>query len=177
MAAAKQDENEPRRLDKRDLDAIWTKPGQHFSAFSGKALLKRGADQRYGAAYGHDEDVSAYLTSEPGYTTLAPRRMIFPKPHYSIAKQFHLVECDLIEISRVARFNDGFRYILYAIEAASRMSYVEPIADKRGTSVARAFTRILDEKMEQHPDTVRTDRYEFCSYPACFAKKKMCFFF
>lgn len=157
MAAEKQNENESRHLSKRDLDAIWTKPGEHFSAFSGKDLLRRAADKRYGAAYGHSEDVSAYLTSEPGYTTLAPRKMIFPKPHYSIAKQFHLVECDLIEISRVSRFNDGFRYIVYAIEAAARMSFVEPITDKRGPTVANAFEKIL-ERMEQYPDTVRTDR-------------------
>ena len=102
---------------------------------------------------------SEYLTSEPGYTTLAPRKMVFPKPHYSITKHFHLVECDLIEISRIASFNDGYRFILYAIEGASRKCYAELIRDKRGATVAKAFETMLDRKMERHPDTVRTDRY------------------
>ena len=158
MAVAEQNQIEPRQLGQRDLDALWTTPGQHYAAFSGKDLLRRGVEQRYGPAYSHDADISTYLTSEPAYTTLAPRKMVFPKPHYSIAKYFHLVECDLIEISRVSQFNDGFRFIIYAIEGASRKCYVEPIADKRGTTVAEAFARMLDDKMEQCPDTVRTDR-------------------
>lgn len=143
---------------KKALDDIWTRPGTSWAAFAGKDLLRRAAREKYRHRYNHARDVAQYLAAEPAYTQLAPRRQVFRKPHYSIAQLYHLVELDLIETGRVAAFNDGVRYILYAIEAGSRKCFVRPLHDKKGPTVARALRSMIDTEFAQIPETVRTDR-------------------
>ena len=145
-------------MNKDALDAIWTQPGKSWAAFGGKDLLRRAARDKYRHRYNHARDVAEYLAAEPAYTQLAPRRQAFKKPFYSVAQLYHLVELDLIETGRVADFNDGVRYILYAIEAGSRKCFVRPLQDKKGPTVARAFRSLLDGEFGQTPETVRTDR-------------------
>lgn len=145
-------------MNRDQLDALWTRPGESYAAFAGQHLLRRAAREKYKDHYDHARDISQYLSSEPAYTQLAPRRMKFEKPHYSIAKLYHLVEADLIETGRVSQFNDGVRYILYTIEAGSRKCFARTLLDKTGASVAAAFRHLLDNEYAQTPETVRTDR-------------------
>lgn len=153
-----------RELSKEELDRAWTRPGTSWSAFAGKDLLQRavrGANAARlprGLKYRLDRDVSDYLTEEPAYTQLAPRREKFLKPFYSITKMYHLIEADLIETGRVAHLNDGVRYLLFAIEGASRLCAVYPLLNKEGASVAAGFKHLLDNEFGENPDTVRTDR-------------------
>lgn len=140
------------------LDEIWTRPGASWAAFAGKDLLRRASREKLGPRYNHSKDVSEYLSSEPAYTQLAPRRQKFRKPHYSISKLYHLIEADLIETGRVSTHNDNVRYLLYCIEAGSRRCFVRPLLNKEGATVTRAFKSLLDTEFDQVPEIVRTDR-------------------
>lgn len=145
--------------ERRILDRLWTQPGTSYAAFAGKHLLQRRVEEpNRRKTKLRAEDVQNYLTQEPAYTQHAPRRKRFPKPFYNMSKLYHLVECDLIETGRVARFNDDVRYLLIAIECTSRKIFVVPMKDKTGDSSTMSFRHLLDNEFEEVPHTVRTDR-------------------
>lgn len=55
-------------------------------------------------------------------------------------------QADLVEIQKIAKYNDGKRYILFVIDTFSRFLTVVPIARKTGEEVVRAL-KIVFRKM------------------------------
>ena len=67
-------------------------------------------------------------------------------------KQF---QTDLIDFSRLQKYNDGFKFILVVIDVFSKYAYVEHIKNKSSKSVIAAFSKIL--KRSGHFSTLQTD--------------------
>jgi transposase InsO family protein len=144
----------PISVKSRELDRLWTQPGESWAAFAGQHLLRQAAAKSKLSA----DDVRDYLTQEPAYTQHAPRRLKFPKPFYNMTELYHLVEIDLIETGRIAQFNDGVRYLFLAIECTSRKIFVVPLKDKSGKSSTAALRQLLTHEFEEAPHILRTDR-------------------
>ena len=140
---------------RRVLQRLWTEPGRSYAAFAGRHLLERtaaGAKTKL-----KTQDIKHYLSEEPAYTRHAPRRRKFAHPFYNLNTLYHLVEADLIETGRVAKFNDGTRYLLLAIECTSRKIFVRPMKDKKGSTSTAAFRHLLGHEFAKRPHTVRVD--------------------
>lgn len=68
---------------------------------------------------------------------------------YSIAET---LQVDLIEMQPFKRENQGFRYILLAIDIFSKNAYAEPLKDKSGLEVSQAMERVIKKVNFQYPD-------------------------
>ena len=71
----------------------------------------------------------------------------------SIDQQWQL---DLMDMQSLARFNDGFRYVLVAIDVFSRHAWATPIKSKGGRDVTEAFQSITQQ--ERKPYCIQTDK-------------------
>ena len=71
----------------------------------------------------------------------------------SIDQQWQL---DLMDMQSLARFNDGFRYVLVAIDVFSRHAWATPIKSKGGRDVTEAFQSITQQ--EREPYCIQTDK-------------------
>jgi len=70
-----------------------------------------------------------------------------------------VLECDLVDVRALGRFNDNFKYILSVIDVFSKFLHLVPLRSKTGTAVASAFTSILkDSSRRRRPVWVRTDK-------------------
>jgi hypothetical protein len=69
-----------------------------------------------------------------------PRRRTYSK---GIAD---LYQIDLADLSNLAPFNDGMRYLLTCIDVFSKRAWAIPLRTKSARNVAEAFERILDER-------------------------------
>ena len=65
-------------------------------------------------------------------------------------------QVDLIDVSQYARYNDGTRYILTAVDCFSRYAWAKPLKRKDGASVTDAFKDIFAEG--RIPKYVQSDR-------------------
>lgn len=65
------------------------------------------------------------------------------------------LQADLIDMQPWARQNDGFKYILLAIDCFSRFAYSQPLTTKQGQIVANALEKILDEAESRIDRTVK----------------------
>jgi transposase InsO family protein len=99
--------------------------------------------------------VKGWLETQDTYTLHKPIVKNFPR-RKTFAKGINdLFQADLADMRNLASHNDGYSYILTCIDVFSRFGFAVPIRDKRGSSVAIAFEKILAERI---PNMLQTDR-------------------
>ncbi len=58
----------------------------------------------------------------------------------------HLWQVDLVDVSFLSRYNDGYRFLMTCIDCLSRYAWVVPIKNKSSASVLSAFASINDSR-------------------------------
>jgi len=87
--------------------------------------------------------IKKWLASQDAYTLHAPVRKNFPRKQYYVTGPNELIQMDLADMQNVAKYNDGYRYILCAIDVFSRYATCIPVKNKTGGVVAQAIESIL----------------------------------
>ena len=101
--------------------------------------------QRYSGRSEHE--IKKFLTSQDAYTLHKPRRIRFPRRKTYSKGIGDLFQIDLVDLSSLASFNDGMRYLLTCIDVFSKRAWAVPVRRKSARDVAEAFENILtDEK-------------------------------
>jgi hypothetical protein len=99
--------------------------------------------------------VKGWLETQDTYTLHKPIVKNFPR-RKTFAKEINdLFQADLADMRNLASYNDGYSYILTCIDVFSRFGFAVPITDKRGSSVAIVFEKILAERVL---NMLQTDR-------------------
>ena len=62
---------------------------------------------------------------------------------YSAFKEY-IWGADLADRQLISKYNKGIRYLLCAIDLFSKYAFVAPLKDKKGTTIASAFQKILN---------------------------------
>ena len=52
-----------------------------------------------------------------------------------------------MDMTKIAKYNDGYQYILLAIDIFSRYVWMVPLRDKSRNEVVHAFTKFFKEKV------------------------------
>ena len=118
------------------------KPG----AFRGAAAFQRTVQ---------NPKAKKWLLTQDAYTLHKPVRRQFPRRKIIVAGPKQQFQADLIDFSRLQKYNDGFKFILVVIDVFSKYAYVECIKNKTSKSVIAAFSKIL--KRSGHFSTLQTD--------------------
>ena len=58
----------------------------------------------------------------------------------------------------IRKFNKGFRLLLCVIDIFSNYAWVIPLKDKKGTSIANVFQKILKESDKCKPNKLWVDK-------------------
>ena len=87
--------------------------------------------------------IKKWLASQDTYTLHAPARKHYPRKQYYVSGPYELLQMDLADMQNVAKYNDGYRYILCCIDCFSRQATCIPVKNKSGPVVAEAIDSIL----------------------------------
>lgn len=123
----------------------------------------------YGGAYrlwksvgGTLREAKEWLKTQDTYTLHRPARKKFPHNRIQVAGLDDQFECDLIDMQKLARENNSYKYILTMIDSLSKFAWAIPIKDKTGDSIVGAFKKIFKKR---RPRKLRSDRgKEFLNY-------------
>ena len=91
-------------------------------------------------------EAKKFLASRDAYTLHKPRRIRFPcRKTYSkgIADLFQI---DLVDLSNLASFNDGMRYLLTCIDVFTKRAWAVPVLTKSARDVVEAFEKNLADQ-------------------------------
>jgi transposase InsO family protein len=96
-----------------------------------------------------------WLQTQDSYTLHKPVRKKFPRRKTYSKGINDLFQADLVDMLRLSRFNDSYRYILACIDVFSKKAFAVGLKDKRGVTLALAFQNIFSDT---RPNMIQTDR-------------------
>lgn len=85
-----------------------------------------------------------------------PARKKFKRRRVIVRGLLDLWQLDIVEMIPFARFNKGYKYILFVIDAFSKYAYAIPLKTKSGPEVATAVSTLFKKK-SNIPSNVQTD--------------------
>ena len=88
--------------------------------------------------------VKTWLHSKDTYTLHKPVRYNFPRNRVIVTKTDDQWQADLVDISSLARFNKGYKFLLTCIDVYLKFASVVPLKNKAGKSLVNGFHSILD---------------------------------
>ena len=91
------------------------------------------------------DKVKDWLLYRDAYTLHKPIRKHFPRRKTIVGGIKDQYQCDLIDVQRLRRYNDGYGYILTCIDVFSKIGYAIPIKNKTSTHIIPAFKRIFTD--------------------------------
>ena len=101
-------------------------------------------------------EAKTFLAGRDAYTLHKPRRIRFPRRKTYSKGITDLFQIDLVDLSNLASFNDGMRYLLTCIDVFSKRAWAVPVRRKSARDVAEAFEKILAEGYR--PNMVQSDK-------------------
>ena len=117
-------------------------------SFGGADNLRRYANQP-------SKDVSRWLMGQDAYTLHKPVRNRFRRRRTYAKGINDLFQADLVDMSAMARQNDGNRYLLTCIDVFSKRAWAVPLKNKSGETVKSAFEDIFKDEV---PNMLQTDK-------------------
>ena len=99
------------------------------------------------------ESVKEWMRTQDVYTLHKPVRYKFPRRKVIVGGIGHQWQADLIDTSRLSKYNKGVKYLLTCIDVFSKKVWVRPLKDKTGSTLVAAFQSIPDSL----PDRLQTD--------------------
>jgi hypothetical protein len=86
-----------------------------------------------------EQQIKTWLASQKAYTIHRSRRKRFPRRPIQSFFPLQFVEIDLMDMQKLAPYNDGTRYLIVSICVFSKFAWVTPIPNKQMTTVVDAY--------------------------------------
>ncbi|XP_070550282.1 uncharacterized protein [Ptychodera flava] len=125
-----------------------------FSAFGGIDAVYLAAKEKVIKVT--RQKVREWMQHQDTYTLHKPVRWKFPRARVIVGGMDQQWQADLADVSSLAKYNSGFRYILTCIDILSKYAWAIPLKDKRGATLVAAFEQIL--KTGRKPEKLQTDQ-------------------
>ena len=103
-------------------------------------------------------EVQRWLQEQSTYTLHKPIRRKFPRSQTRVEGIDHQWQADLADVSHLASYNRGYKYLFCVIDVFSKMAWVVPITSKTGTELVRALHRVLKDSGGRQPLRWQTDK-------------------
>lgn len=112
--------------------------------------------QKHHPQYSLDE-LSEVLSGYRSYTLHKPVRKKFPRNKTRVHGIDSVWDIDLSDLSKYAKFNDGFKYLFCITDIFSKKSWIIPITSKTAPELLRAWQHLFDIT-DRRPESVRSDK-------------------
>ena len=119
-------------------------------SFSGLAKFRKHTKVSY-------EELAKLLSGYPSYTLHRPVKKRFTRNRTVVGGLHHTWQVDLSDMQAIQEHNDGFRYLLVAIDVLSKQLFVEPLKRKTPQAVVEGFQAIF-RRTPHRPLFIHSDK-------------------
>jgi hypothetical protein len=99
--------------------------------------------------------VKKWLEKQPTYTMHKPARRKYERNKVLVSGIDEQWQADLVDMQKLTKFNDGYRYILTCIDLFSKFAWAIPLVSKTSENVKTAFLQIFSTG--RRPYKLQTD--------------------
>ena len=132
------------------LESIYYDP-KHSSPSKLYNIIKR--EKKFTITH---KQLKTWLKSQETYTLHRPARIHFKRSKVMVARKNQQWDGDLMDFRTLAKFNDGYQYVLLLIDILTRYVWTYPLKNKTGPVVLEAFKQIFTTNLK--PSVLFTDR-------------------
>ena len=101
------------------------------------------------------KQVADWLARQDAYTLHRPIRRRFPRRKIFARDIDYLWQADLVDMTHMVDYNDGYRFFLTVIDVFSKFAWAVALKKKDARTVSEAFESIIDERK---PPKLQTDK-------------------
>lgn len=123
------------------------------ASFTGLASLKNTYKQFNNKT--NKKELANWLQKQETYTLHKPLIKKFRREKVKVSGIDDLWQVDLVDVSNISRENKGYRYLLTVIDVFSKYSWAEPLKNKTGESILKAFKKIIKSRI---PKKIQSDK-------------------
>ena len=134
------------------LNLIYYTP-KHAASYGGVQAVQREVNKKKKTKI---QPVQKWLSQQDTYTLHKPVRYKFQRRRVIVGGIDHQWQADLVDVSRLSKFNKGIKYLLTCIDVLSKYAWVVPLKDKTGQRLVEAFQLIF--KSGRQPFALQTDK-------------------
>ena len=150
MATRKKRQGRKKQIQKI-LGDLYYSPNQP-AAFGGAGKLVQAA-KKYGIK---KATVLKWLQAQGSYSIHKPIVRKFKENRVFVNGKDEQWQADLVDVQRLSKNNNGYKYILTVIDVLSKYAWAIPLKNKTGTSLVNAFKQIF--KDNRKPEKLQTDK-------------------
>ena len=99
--------------------------------------------------------IHQWLQDQEAYSLTRSARRKFPRSRVIVNGIDSMWDMDLMDMASLSKDNDGYKYVLVAIDIFSRVVFCQPVQSKKGSDMVAALRQILSGS--RHPRSVRSD--------------------
>lgn len=96
-----------------------------------------------------------WLSGQDAYTLHKRRLKKFPRRKTMVRGIDDQWQMDLVDMTKYARYNTNYKFLLTAIDVFSRFAFAVPLKNKTGTEVVKGLTKLFVNRM---PRRIQADR-------------------
>ena len=100
--------------------------------------------------------IRKWLQRQETYSLQRPLKRSFKRNNVIVKGIDDPLDVDLMDMTKFAKYNNGYNFILVVIYIFSKYVWLRPLKDKKGESVSRALEDVLAEG--RSPNRIRTDK-------------------
>ena len=150
MATRKKRQGRKKQIQKI-LGDLYYSPNQP-AAFGGAGKLVQAA-KKYGIK---KATVLKWLQAQGSYSIHKPIVRKFKENRVIVNGKDEQWQADLVDVQRLSKSNNGYKYILTCIDVLSKYAWAIPLKNKTGTSLVNAFKQIF--KDNRKPEKLQADK-------------------
>lgn len=101
-------------------------------------------------------EIRKWLQNQDAYSLQRPVKRKFKRTRVIVGGLNDMWDVDLASVENLAKYNDKINFLLIVIDVFSRYLYVEPLLNKKATTVLKALKSIFSKGTI--PRTIRSDK-------------------
>ena len=103
------------------------------------------------------EEVEEWLKSQLAHTLHKTVRLNFKTRPVVVHQADEQWQIDWVDMSKLSKHNDGFKFIMVVIDNLSKYAWLEPVKSKHGIAIKNAFKHIFSEAIRR-PKIIQVDK-------------------
>jgi hypothetical protein len=101
------------------------------------------------------QEIKRWMMSQEAYTLHKPVRRKYKRRKTFASGIDDLWQADLVDLSNIANYNDGNRFLLTCIDVFSKYAWAVALKNKKATTICDAFSHIIGDRL---PNFLQTDK-------------------
>ena len=121
---------------------------KHPASFGGVDNFYKHLDKKFTR-----NQIRDWMLKQDAYTLHKPVRKNFKRRITFTTGIDDLWQADLVDLSSISKYNDGYKFLLTVIDVFSKVAWVIPLKNKSGQALTEAFSNLFQQRKPAHLQT------------------------